>query len=134
MLCKVTRNSWNPPSSDPPREAATLAAIQSYWNCTTVLQRNHLCLHAQTWAPQAKTHFYTSALALIRCSCLLSCSVFEQRYCAPYKAAETAEYFNTTNALIQTSLPGRLYTGCSSKDPAPFHFPDMFFNLDTNCT
>lgn len=61
MLCKVTENGWNPPSSDPLRETATLAAIQSYWNCTAVLQRNHLCLHAQTWDPQAKTPFYTSA-------------------------------------------------------------------------
>lgn len=133
MLCKVTGNGWNHPSSDPLRETATLAAMQNYWHCTAVLQKNHLCLHAQTWDPQAKTPFYTSALALTRCSSLLSCSVFEQSYCAPYKTAETAKYFNIANPLIQTSLPERLYAGWS-KDPAPFHFPDRFFNLDTNCT
>lgn len=133
MLCKVTGNGWNPPSSDPLREAATLAAIQSYWNCTAVLQRNHLCLHAQTWAPQAKTLLHLCPGSQT-CSCLLSCSVFEQRYYAPYKAAETAKYFSIANPLIQTSLPERLYTGCWSKDPVPFHFRDMFFSLVTNCT
>lgn len=134
MLCKVTGNGWNPPSSDPLRETATLAARQSYWNCTAVLQRNHMCLHGQIQDPQAKTSFYTSALALTKGSCLLSCSVFEQSYWAPRKAAETAKYFNIANPLLQTSLPEILYIGCWSKDPAPFHFPDRFFNLDTNCT
>lgn len=134
MPCKVTGNGWNLPSSDLLRETATLAAIQSYWNCIAVLQRNHLCLHARTWDPQAKISFYTSALALARCSCLLSCSVFEQSYWALYKAGETSEYFSIANPLIQISLPERLYPGCRSKDPAPCHFPVWFFNLDTNYT
>lgn len=109
MLLNVTRNGLGPPSSKPPREAATLAAIQCYVNCTAVIQCNRLCLCAQTWNPQAITTFYTSALALVSCSFLWNCSASEQKHCRPYQAAAKAKYVNIFKTCIQFSLPGRTY-------------------------
>ena len=129
MLSKVTRNGWHPPSSEPLREAATLAAIQCYWNCTALLQSNHLCLHAETRNPQAITPFYTSALAPVSCSFLSSCSAFEQRYCGLNQAAAIAKYVDLSKPRIHFSLPGRTYTGCWSNDEQKSYSKRLWHSL-----
>lgn len=129
MLSKVTRNFWDPPSLEPLREAATLAAIQCYWHCAAVLQSNHLCLHAQTWNPQAITPFYTSALALVSCCFLSSCSAFEQRYCGAHQAAAIAKYVDISKTHIQFSLSARTYTGCWSNDEQKRYSEIWWFSL-----
>lgn len=126
VLSKVTRNGWDPSFFEPLREAATLAAMQCYWNCTAVLQSNHLCLYAQTWNPQAIIPCYASALSPVSCSFL---SAFEQRYYRLNQAAAIAKYVDHSKPRIQFSLTGRTRTGCWSNDEQTSYSKRWWYSL-----
>lgn len=116
MLCKVTRNGWDPPSSGPLGEQPPWLPYSVTGTAQQCCKAITCALHAQTWNPQATTPFCASALAAVTCSFLPSCSAFEQRYCGPHQATAIAKYVDISRTHIQFSLSGRTYTGCWSND------------------